>query len=247
MNEKRWYLLGTFFIQFTMKSVKITFYTFKRLIFVFLSTFFLFTCVCGFAGCKQEICLSDYVSEYRNNLFIHNDKGITIKAQSVQKEYPYVADGHKGDMSQRVEFFITTPAEIEKCTVVFMVNGKEYGGDASYNNVKQQFYFSCNGDFAGASNILVKLTLNETESEFLLTSVATNVLSLEQVLNSVFEQEKDLLKRLQNKKEFLGELYVRLLYEDAPYFYVGVVDRNGKITAFLLDGKTGKILAKRTV
>lgn len=230
-----------------MKSVKITFQAFKRLFFAFLSTFFLLTCICGFAGCKQEICLSDYVSEYRNNLFIYNENGVTIKAQSVQKEYPYVADGQKGDMSQRVEFFISAPSGIEKCAVAFTVNGKEYGGDASYNNVKQQFYFSCNGDFAGATSLLVKLTLNETENEFLLPSVATDVLSLEQVLNSVFEQEKDLLKSLQNKKEFLGELYVRLLYEDAPYFYVGVVDRNGKITAFLLDGKTGKILAKRTV
>ena len=59
-------------------------------------------------------------------------------------------------------------------------------------------------------------------------------------------QEKELLKTLTNGKEFAGELYVRILYENVPYFYVGVVDRKGNVTAFLLDGKTGKILAKRS-
>lgn len=230
-----------------MKSVKTTFQAVKRLIFVFISSIFLFACAFGFSGCNQEICLADYVSEYRNNLFLHNENGISIKAHSVQKEYPYIADGYKGDMSQRVEFFITVPSGIETCGLRFTAGGKEYGGDASYDNVKQQFYFSCAADLTGAGSLAVNLTLNDTESEFTLSSVATDVLTLEQVLECVFEQEKDLLKSLQNKKEFLGELYIRLLYEDAPYFYVGVVDRNGKITAFLLDGKTGKVLAKRTV
>lgn len=44
---------------------------------------------------------------------------------------------------------------------------------------------------------------------------------------------------------FAGEIYLRLLYEDAPYYYVGVVSKGGKTTAFLLNGKTGKLLAKR--
>jgi hypothetical protein len=48
-----------------------------------------------------------------------------------------------------------------------------------------------------------------------------------------------------DKYGFTGEIYLRLLYEDAPYYYVGVINRKGEITAFLVNATTGKVLAQR--
>ena len=64
-------------------------------------------------------------------------------------------------------------------------------------------------------------------------------------LQKLQESEGELFSSLTDKYGFTGEIYLRLLYEDAPYYYVGVIERTGKIHAFLLNAKTGKILAKR--
>ena len=50
-----------------------------------------------------------------------------------------------------------------------------------------------------------------------------------------------------DKYGFSGEIYLRLIYEDSPYYYVGVINRNSEVNAFLLNAETGKILAKRKI
>jgi uncharacterized membrane protein YkoI len=48
-----------------------------------------------------------------------------------------------------------------------------------------------------------------------------------------------------DKYGFKGEIYFRLIYEGNPYYYIGIINRNGEITAFLINAKTGKTLARR--
>ena len=57
------------------------------------------------------------------------------------------------------------------------------------------------------------------------------------------EHGKELFASLTDGNIFLGEIYVRLLYDDGCYYYVGVCDRNKKITAYLVDGERGKVIA----
>ena len=41
-------------------------------------------------------------------------------------------------------------------------------------------------------------------------------------------------------------MYVRLLYEaDDCFYYVGLIDRNGKIYSMLADAESGEIIATR--
>lgn len=201
----------------------------------------------AFCGCKRKIDLCNYVSEYRNNLFLYKGESFAVKAQNVEKEYPYVADGYKGEMTNRTEIFISAPPNTQSCKVLFIADGMEHRGDASYDSVKRQFYYSCAADLSEAESLPIRLSFDDAEVEVTLASVKSKTtLPLKELLTKLFSEEQDLLKTMSSGKEFLGELYVRILYEDAPYFYVGVVDRSGNITAFLLDGKTGKILAKRT-
>ena len=223
------------------------------------STFFLLTvqfflllsALCSllfFSGCKRALDLPEYVSEYRNNLFLYKGEDFSVRMQNVVKEYPYVADGYKGEMTQRVEITITAPPSTEACKISFYVNGTEHTGEASYDSVKRHFYYSCGADVQNVHTVPIRLSFDGAEREITLTSVKTDdLLSLKDVLSYAFESEKELLTKLAPNKEFEGELYVRLLYEENPFYYVGIVDRNGKVTALLLDGKTGKVLAKRSV
>ena len=217
--------------------------TFLLLILCLLSWAF---CVSLFA-CNRPQDLTALVSEYRNNLFVYEDEELSVKAHNLEREYPYVADGYKSEMNCRVELFVCATAEAKRCEVYFFVGGVQHGGEASYDGVKRQFYFSCAADVADAPSLQVRIHLDETEKELTLHSVKTpDLLPLPELLNKLFSEEKELKKKLTENGELACELYVRILYEDAPYFYVGVVDRKGTIHAFLLNGKTGEILAKRT-
>jgi len=198
-------------------------------------------------GCKRKLDLTEYVSEYRNNLFLYVGENFSVRAQNVQKEYPYVADGYKGEMTQRLELTVTAPQGTERCVVRFTAEGQRHEGEASYDNVKRHFYYSCTANVESVYSLPLELTFDGESQEITLTSVKSDeLLSLQEVLTHAFEGEQELLKKLTPNQEFEGELYVRLLYEDAPFFYVGIVERQGKITSLLLDGATGKTLAKRT-
>ena len=198
-------------------------------------------------GCKRTLNLAEYVSEYRNNLFLYTGEDFSVRLQNVRKEYPYVADGYKGEMTQRVEITVTAPEGTERCSVVFTADGQEHGGEASYDNVKRHFYYSCTANVETLYTLPLRLSFDGEAQDVTLTSVKSDgLLSLEEVLSHAFEGEQELLKKLTANREFEGELYVRLLYEDAPFFYVGIVERQGNVTSLLLDGETGKTLAKRT-
>ena len=199
-------------------------------------------------GCSRSVDLTEYVSEYRNNLFVYQGESFSVKAQNVEKEHPYVADGYKGEITHRAELYIAAPPKTQNCKIFFIADGIEHSGEASYDNVKKQFYYSCAADLSNTETLPLRLTFDESEQEITLASVKTHdLMELKELLNTLQQAEPELLKTLTHDNEFAGELYVRLLYEDAPYYYVGVVDRSGNITAVLMDGKTGKILAKRTV
>ena len=198
-------------------------------------------------ACNQTPVLTDYISEYRNNLFLYDGDGFFIKAQNTVREHPYIADGYKGEMTHRAELFITAPSGTQACQLSFIADGIEHSGDASYDSVKHHFYYSCAADLSTTESLPLRITFDGNKQEITLTSVKNKtLLQPSQLLDTLFREEGELLKPLLHGKEFLGELHIRLLYENAPYFYVGVVDRSGNITAFLMDGKTGKILAKRT-
>ncbi len=217
--------------------------TFLLAILCLLSWFF---CM-SLTACNRPQDLTALVSEYRNNLFLYEDETLSVKAHNIEREYPYVADGYKGEMNCRVELFVSAAEEVKSCEVYFLVGGVQHGGEASYDGVKQQFYFSCAADVADAPSLQVRVLLDETEKELTLRSVKTpDLLPLPELLKTLFSEEEELKKRLTENGGLACELYVRILYEDAPYFYVGVVDRKGTIHAFLLHGKTGEILAKRT-
>ena len=72
-----------------------------------------------------------------------------------------------------------------------------------------------------------------------------NTLSAQTVLQNLLSSEQALFESMTDEYGFAGEIYVRLIYEDAPYYYIGVMDRNGGTNAFLASAQTCKILARR--
>ncbi|MBQ8320540.1 MAG: hypothetical protein IJX81_06635 [Clostridia bacterium] len=197
-------------------------------------------------SCKRHADYFSYLSEYRNNLLLAETENFSLRVYAVEKEHPFVADGMAGERVKRAEFYLSTGTGEYALSVTFYIGNEKYGGDAAFDGVKREYYYSCAADLSTTASLPVSVQIEDTVYEITAHSVRTEeVLTGERSLEMLTEKESELFSSLTNGKDFFGEIYLRLIYEEAPYYYIGVVDRTGKTTAFLLDAKTGKILAKR--
>jgi len=198
------------------------------------------------SSCSKAIDYFDSVSELRSNILVAAQNNLSLCVFAVEKETPYAADGIKRETSPRTEIYLTAPTGADSYNVFFNFGGKEYGGDMSFDNVKLEYFYSCTLDVSAASEIGFTIEFDGSTVEMTAKSVRTEeTLPPREILNKVRASESELFKSMTDKNGFAGEIYLRLIYEDAPYYYVGVIDRDGKINAFLTDCKDGKILAKR--
>ncbi len=199
-----------------------------------------------FSACKQTVDYFDYVAECRSNLFLAKTEDFSLKIYAVRKESPYAADGIPRKAEPRFEAYLVAPQGNESVTLSFHVEEKEYGGEMSYDNVKGEYFYACALDVSSLSKIDCEIVYGEQTLTLVASSVLTELtLTPKAALEKLCAEHKTLFAEMTDEYGFAGEIYLRLLYEDAPYYYIGVIDRTGKIDAFLMNAETGKILARR--
>lgn len=197
-------------------------------------------------ACKKQVDYTQYISELRDNVFLAEQDGLSLCAYSVEKEYPYESDGIKRETSRRTEVRLFAPSGDKICKIDFSVDGKTYGGEMSYDNVKGEYYYVCSSNTSRLKEINFVIDYGETHCLMTAKSVKTpDTFSPQQALQIIQTAENELFQNMTDKYGFAGEIYLRLIFEENPYYYVGIINRNGQITAFLLNAESGKILAKR--
>ncbi len=200
-----------------------------------------------FFGCKRQLDYFSYASEVRSNIFLAQEGDFSLLIYAVQKETPYVADGIPQESSHRFEARFTAVSGDKNASITFQIDGKAQGGELSYDNVKSEYFYSCTLDVSKLTEI--ECHIEYGEQSFLLTAksvLTAETLTPKNALDKLIEDERDLFNGMTDEYGFSGEIYIRLLYEESPYYYLGVIDREGNTHAFLMNAETGKILAKRT-
>lgn len=188
----------------------------------------------------------DYVSELRSNVLTAETEEFSLRAFAVEKEYPYAADGVKREMTKRAEIYLTAPAGDELAHVNFQVGGEKYGGEMSYDNVKEEYFFSVSADLSKADTVDFFVEYGKEQLTFHAVTVKKQTtLTPKIALDKLKENETELFSSLTDEHGFMGEIYLRLICEGEPYYYVGLITKDGKVRAFLLAADTGKVLAKR--
>ena len=198
------------------------------------------------SGCKKDFNYLPYVSELRSNILLAQTEDFSLRIYAVTKESPYIPDGIPHECNTRIEAYLTAPEGKDACHFYFTFDEREYGGEMSYDNVKAEYFYACALDISKVETLPCRIEYgNETLDLNALTIRQENTLSAQEVLDTLKETEGELFESLTDKYGFAGEIYIRLIYEENPYYYVGIIDKNGKINAFLLNAQTGKLLAKR--
>ena len=195
---------------------------------ILAAIFLVACCFCCTACKKSKLDLFDSVSELRDNVLIAQNGDVYLQIYSVVRETPYLADGVRRELSRFSEFHITAPATYNRVDISFETDGKRYGGDTSYDNVKSEYFYSCGVDLANERALSVTLVCGGNEMTLTANSVLTETtVTPKRALNALYRAEKDRFDSLTDKYGFAGEIRIRLIYEEIPYFYMGIIDKNG--------------------
>ena len=209
----------------------------KFLLFIFTAVF----AIVFFSGCKKNVDYLNYISEKRTNIYLYSDDEMEIKIYVSKRESPYSTDGIKGDIGDFTEIFVTLPKNYEEVDISVC----NIQGQMNYKAVKNCYYLSSGVNIEG-DKVSAILTFGGESKEYSLVSVLYDgVITCEDAVKCAIDYDGELFASLTQKDIFMGEIFVRLLYDDGCYYYVGVCDRNKKITAFLLDGERGNIIATK--
>lgn len=207
--------------------------------------------ICAFAtlftSCEKNVSLEKYVSEKRTDVYYCEQNGYTITAFYSSKEYPYLADGIVGALSDFFEIKLKAPDNSLNYNICFTVSGKEISGELSFESVRQIYTFSLSVSRPIEKQIDFKIMTDE--SEIILTAKnvkAEKTLSINNVLRIIKKSEKNRLNALVQNDIFAGEIYIRLVYkENELFYYVAIFDRIGNSYSLLIDAETGEILATK--
>lgn len=194
------------------------------------------------SGCAKKTDYLKYVSEKRTDIFLYEDDEVSVKIHCSQKEQPYAADGICGSVSPLAEVFVSLPKTYDK--VEISLNG--YGGEMNYQAVQSVYFLSFSASPFEGDGVDVNLVYGENEKTYRALNVKQGtVMSCDDAVFCVAEHAKELFASLTENGIFSGEIFVRLLYDEGCYYYVGVCDRQKHVTAYLIDGEHGKVIATR--
>ncbi len=194
-------------------------------------------------GCqKKTVNYADYISEKRTGIYLYSADGLEIKIYISEKETPYTADGIKGNVSPLTEIFVTLPENKDEVNV----SAGSLHGEMNYRAVENCYYLSSSDSAITGDSVEVTLSYGEDSQTYSAGSVLhSGIISCEEALKCAVEHDGTLFDSLTENGIFGGEIFVRLIYDDGCYYYVGVCDRNKKINAYLVDGEHGKIIAQK--
>lgn len=188
----------------------------------------------------------DYVSEYRGDIFLAETDEFLLTAFFSTREYPYHADGVCAQKQDLAEIYLAVPDNSAGYEISFSVNGKDYGGEMSYDNVYARFSFSQSVPLPEESAIAFTVTSNGGQTTLDAKSVkGGNELTMSALIEKLTEQKKTYFDSLTESGVFYGEIYVRLVFEEKSYYFIRVTEVGGKSAYFLLDGETGNLLAEK--
>ncbi len=209
----------------------------------FLSILFCVTLLIPFYSCNTSKQQSNNVSQLRSNVFYGEQNDIKIKVFAEEKEYPFINDGIANERQNFVTIKVLNNDQLTK--VYFSYDKQSYSSTCEYNVYSMSMDCSVKVKSLPAKSILVKVEINNSIIEINCQSqLKSDTISPLNALEKVTAIQQDFISTLYKDGKFNAEIYIRLIVENGyNFYYVGFAQGQNKITAFLLDGKTGEIIA----
>lgn len=201
------------------------------------------------ASCTQKINLEMYLSEVRTQVYVGEVDEVKITVYGQEREQPYQLDGYVGKLKKSLTVRLETEGKSpDGASVKIRYGDSEYQGAFSYNPVSGKFVTEIDVSELPISAVKALVTVEGEEREIeLISKVNADTVSMSEALNSVVDYGGAEIDKMLGASDNSIEVHLRILYEgENNYYYVGITDKSGKTVAYLVDGKTGKVLAGKT-
>lgn len=199
-------------------------------------------------SCKAEVDLSYYVSQYRENVYACEVDNLKITVYAEKRETPFIADSYVGKLkNQLIVKLDGENAVIDDAEILLNYDKTTVSGSFSYSPIGGKYLCQIEVENLPKSGSLSGvLKCAGKESEFVLTSLVTSdTIALKDAINSVKKQDSKTVEKLFDSGKVEAEIHARIMADkDRNYYYIGFITKNGTY-AYLVDGKTGEVLARK--
>ena len=200
-------------------------------------------------SCKAEVDLSYYVSQLRENVYTCEVDGLKITVYSEKREVPFIADSYVGTLKNVLIVKVDGQnVNIDDAEISLSYDKTTATGSFTYSPIGGKYACQIEVDTLpknGTVNGVLKT--GGKELQFVLTSaVVSGSISVSEALNAVKKHDSETVEKLFNDGKVETEIHVRIMADGTRnYYYVGFVTKDGTY-AYLIDGKTGEVLAKKS-
>lgn len=210
----------------------------KKFICIILLVFCLFS-----FGCSKKNNYSQNVSQIRSNVYFGTDQNYSVEVFAEQRENPFINDAVASSKQNYIIVRVLNQSSPLSITAKF--SGDTYTQVATYNPHATSMVAQIEVETLPSSSVSIVIEKDETQAEINCQSLLkSDTISPLNALNSVISKEKTFINSISKNGKLNAEIYIRLLAEnDNNFYYVGFGQGTNKITAYLLDGKTGEIIA----
>ena len=219
----------------------------KKFTFFFCLLFItLFPFICG---CENKSPLLDSVSLLRQDIYCGEFGDKVLNASFGFREYPFCDDGKAGEKVYYYDFKLSIIPDEVKRTVELTLNGKDYSADFKLDPVSSEYKAEIETDNIRLSEFTVNVKSGSENCLVTLRSlIPENCISYEKAITCLEKDQKSLISAFSSDGKFNAEIYLKIFVKNQkPYWYVALLQGNGKLKALLLDGLSGETLAIRDI
>ena len=214
--------------------------------FCLIVTLIMFTAV---ISCKADVDLSYYVSQLRENVYTCDVDGLKVTVYAEKRETPFIADSYVGKLKNQLIVKIDGQnATIDDAEILLSYDKTTALGSFTYSPIGGKYTSTIEVEtLPKSASINGVLKTGGKEIEFVLTSaVVSGFISSSDALNAVKKHDSKIVEELFCDGKVQAEIHIRIMADGTRnYYYVGFVTKDSTY-AYLVDGKTGEVLAKKS-
>ena len=215
-----------------------------------VATLIIITSLLFVSSCKNEIDLSMYLSQNRTSVYTALSENYTVTLYGEEREDPFLSDGFVGTIKK----FVTVRIEdckksLDDASVTLSYDGLTLKGNFEYSPLNGKYITEFEVESLPSQNEISLVIKNDGEEcNLTLSGYNLSNSNYKSALQTVSVASSDYFNKLKSNGSYLMEVRLRTIYqEDRIYYYVSIIDKQGKTLAYLVDGESFEILASKTI
>ena len=201
------------------------------------------------SSCKNNLDLTVYVSEYRSYIYEGESDGYLVTVSVEEREDPFIIDGFVGSVKKILSVKLETKNSlIDDAKIELGYDGIKASGNFVYSPLNGKYVAEITVEKLPTSPTISGVLIsadNECKLE-LKSKVLSGNLAYTEILEKIKEQDGKTVEKLFNNASVSTEIHIRLICDNNKnYYYVGFCSKEGKTYAYLVDAKTGEIVATK--